>query len=152
MRSFPRFLLLLMVSAALSARQDTKRKKTTVKTTTTTTTTARPVHLTRGSTSNKLPTPGEIHPGREDSSHVSPVLCNLDSLVGIDSIAAVWMTEALPSVMASQDLFRGHSILLDLVCGESFLESCTIVCSADALGYSQNTLAEVAMLHTFRRS
>ncbi|GFT89788.1 hypothetical protein TNCV_1665561 [Trichonephila clavipes] len=59
MRSFPRFLLLLMVSAALAARQDTKRKKTTVKTTTTT---ARPVHLTRGSTSNKLPTPGEIHP------------------------------------------------------------------------------------------
>ncbi|GFT07730.1 hypothetical protein NPIL_573011 [Nephila pilipes] len=67
MRSFPRFLLLLwllMVPAVLAARQDTKRKKTTIKTTTTTTTTARPVHLSRGSTSNKLPSPGEIHPGK----------------------------------------------------------------------------------------
>ncbi|GFT89795.1 hypothetical protein TNCV_1665591 [Trichonephila clavipes] len=84
----------------------------------------------------------------------SLVLRNLDSLVGIDSIAVIWMTEALPSVTVSQDLFRGDSILLHLVCGESLLESCTIVCSLspDALRYSQNTLAEVGLLHTFRRS
>ncbi|GFY67170.1 hypothetical protein TNIN_113691 [Trichonephila inaurata madagascariensis] len=41
----------------------------------------------------------------------SPVLCNLNLLVGIDSIAAVWMTEAPPSVLESQDFLREVALL-----------------------------------------
>ncbi|GFY57744.1 hypothetical protein TNIN_98291 [Trichonephila inaurata madagascariensis] len=77
----------------------------------------------------------------------SPAFCNLDHSVGIDSIAAISMTEALPSVLANQEILPDHSILLDLVCGESLLESGTIVSS---LFYRRSRLQPATSKHICR--